>query len=361
MYGLDNASGVNVMPPFAPVGSATPLWFTEGGAGLAASYPGQDWFNMVQAEILNVLTKAGIKPVKGKLTQLSEAISKIVSDANYVTKTDLANGLNGKLGNTGEQSLRSGSLHIYNSGSALLRLISASENSNYIAFHKNNSVSNSERTAYVGFGENDTKEFRITNDKAGRTLVLSESGLSVSGFGAVMYARDYKTDRNGCLKISDAPELSDYPVGAPIPWAQATAPEGYLLCNGQTFNKTTYPLLAKAYPSGKIDDLRAEFIRGLDAGRGIDAGRTVLSKQGDAIRNITGSIYARAARTTGANTLSSSGVFVDTDASWEADSIDTSATKQIMKGSELDVSRVVPTANENRPRNTAYLYIVRAA
>lgn len=103
MYGLDNASGVNTMPALAPVSSPTPLWFTEGGAGLAASYPGQDWFNMVQAELLGVLTAGGIKPEKGKLTQLSEAIKKIVSNSgfqpsgDYATKTDLSNGLNGKL------------------------------------------------------------------------------------------------------------------------------------------------------------------------------------------------------------------------------------------------------------------------
>ncbi|EQC1409870.1 hypothetical protein ACY2L5_001124 [Providencia rettgeri] len=83
MYGLDNASGVNVMPKIAPVGSATPLWFTEGGAGLAASYPGQDWFNMIQAELLGVLTAGEIKPDKAKLTQLADAIKKIASNANF--------------------------------------------------------------------------------------------------------------------------------------------------------------------------------------------------------------------------------------------------------------------------------------
>nr|ELR5228491.1 hypothetical protein [Providencia rettgeri] len=83
MYGLDNASGVNVMPKLAPVSSATPLWFTEGGAGLAASYPGQDWFNMVQAELLGVLSVGGVKPEKGKLTQLADAIKKIVDGADF--------------------------------------------------------------------------------------------------------------------------------------------------------------------------------------------------------------------------------------------------------------------------------------
>lgn len=97
MYGLDNASGVNVMPKLAPVSSATPLWFTEGGAGLAASYPGQDWFNMVQAEMLGVLTAAGVKPDKSKLNQLAEAIKKIVTDGGYVTSTTFKTELDKKL------------------------------------------------------------------------------------------------------------------------------------------------------------------------------------------------------------------------------------------------------------------------
>ncbi|HEQ1857022.1 TPA: hypothetical protein VEO38_000523 [Providencia alcalifaciens] len=83
MYGLDNQSGVNVMPALAPVKSLTPLWFTEGGSGLAPSYPGQDWFNMVQAEMLAVLTAGGVRPEKGKLNQLAEAIGKLIGSAGY--------------------------------------------------------------------------------------------------------------------------------------------------------------------------------------------------------------------------------------------------------------------------------------
>lgn len=79
MFGLDNKSGINVMPPIAPADSQTPLWFTEGGAGLSATYPGQDWFNQIQAELLNVLKAADITPQKGTLTQLSSAISKLAS------------------------------------------------------------------------------------------------------------------------------------------------------------------------------------------------------------------------------------------------------------------------------------------
>ncbi len=79
MYGLDNQSGVNAMPALAPVKSPTPLWFTEGGSGLAPSYPGQDWFNQVQAELLNILKAADIAPQKDNFSQLSSAISKLAS------------------------------------------------------------------------------------------------------------------------------------------------------------------------------------------------------------------------------------------------------------------------------------------
>ncbi|MEQ5119487.1 gp53-like domain-containing protein [Morganella morganii] len=79
MFGLDNKSGINVMPPMAPADSQTPLWFTEGGAGQSATYPGQEWFNQIQAELLNILKAADIAPQKGSLNQLSSAISRLAS------------------------------------------------------------------------------------------------------------------------------------------------------------------------------------------------------------------------------------------------------------------------------------------
>ncbi|WP_127960154.1 phage tail protein [Serratia microhaemolytica] len=69
------------------------------------------------------------------------------------------------------------------------------------------------------------------------------------------------------------------PVGAPIPWPQATPPAGWFKCNGASFDKVKYPLLAAAYPSGKLPDLRGEFIRGWDDARGVDKDRSLLSLQ----------------------------------------------------------------------------------
>ncbi|WP_411264027.1 phage tail protein [Escherichia coli] len=85
-------------------------------------------------------------------------------------------------------------------------------------------------------------------------------------------------------------EGSALPVGVPVPWPSATPPTGWLKCNGAAFSAEEYPELAKVYPTNKLPDLRGEFIRGWDDGRGIDTNRSLLSSQGDTIRNITGFI-----------------------------------------------------------------------
>ncbi|EFH5780975.1 hypothetical protein GO536_24165, partial [Escherichia coli] len=46
------------------------------------------------------------------------------------------------------------------------------------------------------------------------------------------------------------PSEQFYPPGAPIPWPSDTVPSGYALMQGQTFDKSAYPKLAAAYPSG---------------------------------------------------------------------------------------------------------------
>ncbi|HEH9669027.1 TPA: hypothetical protein SIC78_001270 [Pasteurella multocida] len=77
MFHLDNESGISNIPAIAPLRSQQRLWFTEGGHGNVISYPGADWFNIVQAELLNVLDEAGILPDKGQLNQIAQAIRKM--------------------------------------------------------------------------------------------------------------------------------------------------------------------------------------------------------------------------------------------------------------------------------------------
>ncbi|EJO0766551.1 TPA: tail fiber protein [Klebsiella pneumoniae] len=151
-------------------------------------------------------------------------------------------------------------------------------------------------------------------------------------------------------------EGSALPVGVPIPWPSATPPTGWLKCNGAAFTASQHPKLALVYPALKLPDLRGEFIRGWDDGRGVDSSRALLAAQGDAIRNITGFVSG------------ASGVLFDgfSGAFYDSGSRDANAPASVNRVNYnddffFDASRVVPTANENRPRNIAFNYIVRAA
>ncbi|HCC1157907.1 phage tail protein [Enterobacter roggenkampii] len=147
---------------------------------------------------------------------------------------------------------------------------------------------------------------------------------------------------------------SALPVGVPVPWPLAAAPAGWLKCNGAAFTAAQYPKLAQAYPGLKLPDLRGEFIRGWDDGRGVDIGRILLSAQGDAIRNITGSITDIRFNVSAAT----AGVFTSTiNGPASEDAAGGGSARNVI----FDASRVVPTASENRPRNIAFNYIVRAA
>ena len=74
-------------------------------------------------------------------------------------------------------------------------------------------------------------------------------------------------------------EGSALPVGVPVPWPLPNPPEGWLKYNGAPFDKNIYPKLGAVYPAGVLPDLRGEFIRGWDDGRGIDNSRGLLSFQ----------------------------------------------------------------------------------
>lgn len=73
-----------------------------------------------------------------------------------------------------------------------------------------------------------------------------------------------------------------FPVGAPIPWPSDTIPAGYTIMQGQTFDTSAYPLLARAYPSGVIPDMRGWTIKGKPA-----SGRAVLSQEMDGNKSHT--------------------------------------------------------------------------
>ena len=142
------------------------------------------------------------------------------------------------------------------------------------------------------------------------------------------------------------------PVGVPLPWPQDHPPVGYFECNGSTFNRDHFPKLAAAYPSGKLPDLRGEFIRGWDNARGIDPYRVILEWQQDAIRNIWGTFVAADDND---HRRPPTGAFHSIDVGGSGTG---GGSKEWVI--EMDASRVVPVAHENRPRNVAFMYIVKA-
>ncbi|NHB91169.1 phage tail protein [Photorhabdus cinerea] len=152
---------------------------------------------------------------------------------------------------------------------------------------------------------------------------------------------------------------SEIPVGSPIPWSLPHPPFGYVTCNGSAFSRSQYPKLAEAYPSGRLPDLRGEFIRGWDDGRGIDSGRALLTGQGDAIRNITGSFIARKLDYND-SIITTAGCFSLKSSHYLRNTTVLSNDAYTAHDITFDASRMVPTANETRPRNIAFNYIVKA-
>ncbi|MBB8928695.1 tail fiber protein [Escherichia coli] len=160
-------------------------------------------------------------------------------------------------------------------------------------------------------------------------------------------------------------EGSALPVGVPVPWPSTTPPTGWLKCNGAAFSAVEYPKLAKAYPTNKLPDLRGEFIRGWDDGRGVDSGRSLLSAQNSLSfdhRHFLPTAYG-----SGGDGLMSA-VFKDDNSAMsyypagtnEYNSSPSSGTiLQTYSARNTDVSGKF--GDESRPRNISFNYIVRAA
>ncbi len=154
---------------------------------------------------------------------------------------------------------------------------------------------------------------------------------------------------------------SGVPIGTIEYFAAATPPAGYLKADGSEVGREIcadlYRVIGTTYGQGdgestfNLPDLRGEFVRGWDAGRHLDSGRGFGTTQGDAIQNITGYFGAH-------STLTANGVFSKKNSG---------ASENVGVGGGVssnsvffDASAVVPTANENRPRNIALLACIKA-
>lgn len=159
------------------------------------------------------------------------------------------------------------------------------------------------------------------------------------------------------------------PSGAVTMHAANTAPTGWLECDGAAVSRTTYAALFTAIGTTwgvgdgsttfNVPDLRGEFVRGWDHGKGTDAGRAFASAQQDSIQNITGGFSSR--RTTAASPedlADWTGAFYDngTGGSDLGTSVGGAVLRRI---TGFDASRVVRASTETRPRSIALMYIIK--
>ena len=188
---------------------------------------------------------------------------------------------------------------------------------------------------------------------------------------------------DGYLPASRIGKLDEFvrdrtpPVGVPMPWPQVNPPAGYFECNGSTFDKSKFPRLAVAYPTGKLPDLRGEFIRGWDNTRGVDPRRGILSGQAQQIsahRHVGGwgensthftelqrENYAPFGKT-GINGIWGGASGNDFDNALVYTNNGTNGSIRTSRGETYwnDLNPAGLVGNETRPRNIAFMYIVKA-
>lgn len=116
-------------------------------------------------------------------------------------------------------------------------------------------------------------------NNAGTLIVYKNAGVT-QVYRVYNSSRSYTRSQYSTGAWTAWTPVDAFPVGAPIPWPSDVAPFGYAIMAGQTFDKTAYPLLAAAYPSGVIPDMRGWTIKGKPA-----SGRAVLSQEQDGIKS----------------------------------------------------------------------------
>ena len=213
------------------------------------------WLNQVQAEILAVLGGAEIEPNKADTAQLKAAIKAMIDNGlDGAVKTEGNQNINGDKTFTGLATLKKGAI---------------------VADSEGDFAANQ----YLQIGSNNVNSY-FYNKRSGKYLSMRNDG-------------ELRYDGKRLLDASDL--LGMVPSGAVLYFAGRTAPAGWLKANGAAVSRTAYAALFAAigttYGAGdgrttfNLPDLRGEFIRGWDDGRGVDAGRVFGSAQAHALQS----------------------------------------------------------------------------
>lgn len=203
--------------------------------------------------------------------------------------------------------------------------------------------------------------FNFIDSQNGNVVArITQNGIDCNAASASKLKTPRKINNVDFDGASDITVTDDALTYMPIPYPKSSPPSGYLAMMGQAISESAYPKLYALY-GAVLPDMRAYSVRGLDYGRGIDVGRTVLSQQDDAIQNIKGSLKASSQydrNTQFIDALVADGAFsvLAGDKSYTGEG---SGWGQAW-GTEFDASRVVRTSTETRIKNIAFLYIVKA-
>lgn len=152
-----------------------------------------------------------------------------------------------------------------------------------------------------------------------------------------------------------------FPPGAVVAFAAGTDPAGWITCNGGEQSRTTYAALfaviGTTYGNGNgtttfnLPDLRGEFIRGADLGRGVDTGRVLGSNQGTQDARVTDfrtAIDPAGEQGTGAS-------FISNDGEWSPWRI----TGRSGDGNDIHIGFRTNGFTDTRPRNVAMRYCIK--
>ncbi|EMZ7449285.1 tail fiber protein [Salmonella enterica] len=254
--------------------------FTNGdpATGRRATDLNSDMWDAVQEEVCTVIEAAGIPLSKGEHTQLHAAIDRLIAEQ---VKTRLEKNQNGA--DIPDKSLfvrNIGALPANGTAVAANRLalrgrlpaLTGTTRGSDSGLIMGEVYNNGYPTQYGNI-------LRLTGTGDGEILI---GWSGVNGAPAPAYIRSHRDTADAewsewaMFYTSLNPPPDSYPVGAAIAWPSDATPAGYALMQGQSFDKSAYPLLAIAYPSGVIPDMRGWTIKGKPA-----SGRAVLSQEMD--------------------------------------------------------------------------------
>ncbi|EDY4182431.1 tail fiber protein [Salmonella enterica] len=254
--------------------------FTNGdpATGRRATDLNSDMWDAVQEEVCTVIEAAGIPLSKGEHTQLHAAIDRLIAEQ---VKTRLEKNQNGA--DIPDKSLfvrNIGALPANGTAVAANRLVSRGTLPALTGTTRGSDGGLIMGEVYNnGYPTEYGNVLRLTGTGDGEILI---GWSGVNGAPAPAYIRSHRDTADAewsewaMLYTTLNPPPDSHPVGAAIAWPSDATPAGYAIMQGQSFDKSAYPLLAIAYPSGVIPDMRGWTIKGKPA-----SGRAVLSQEMD--------------------------------------------------------------------------------